>query len=304
MIEGRSLDDALDALDDAPPIASHDETSAEDCMTSTPQHGRPSRRASKPSAGRMAVRRPARTVAFRLSYKEVRLIEQHVSALDKRSPSILHSPSDVMRSLLVTHTLLGNQRLDSVLFAGGLRVQKKKSYWAVTKNDEEQETFQAANIDGSWGVFDGHGVRVGVATGAGTKTVLSMTAQEAAQAARDVAILRAEWCSLLAVDCVEPEVGWPHKSDTKGVRLYDEERDALRRLAVQNGTNMSQVMRSFVMATIASRKRRLVGIAMGRCDIAPCRQGWAVHTRDTLVYTAPTLQEAIDRAEWEVGRAA
>lgn len=312
-----------DAASNAEQTESPASTPPEDRMPSTPKPSRKRRKsaASKRSkerasqSGRKTARAQSKTtsaqhgargIAFRLSREHVKLIDAKVEALNKREGNkIAHSPSDILRSLLVTHHLVDNQHIDNVLFMGGYRARKKKGYWVVlNRSGKELDAYKSVKGEKDWHVVDRRGKHVAVATGAtATSTAKNMTAQEAAKAARDVAFLRAEWLAQESTGSVKPDDSDPRKDDTKAFRLPSDERIALQRLATQNDTTLSEVLRSF-LNTMAQRKGRLREVTIGGCRIYPCPEGWSIRNRQSLLRTVATLEEAFGGAEWEASRAA
>lgn len=307
-------------------------TTSEDRMPSTPKPTRKGRKAAgdKPHRGRKgqasnsrsrktlrartkhkttSAQHGARGIAFRLSREHVRMIDAKVQTinkrLDKKAPE--NSPSDVLRSLLVTHLLIDNPRIDGVLFIGGYRACKgKKDYWTVlNRSGKELDAYKAVKGSKGWYVADRCGKHVAVATGVTAKSTLrNMSAQEALKAARDVAFLRAEWLAQESTGSVKPDNSVPRKDDTKAFRLPTDERIALQRLATQNGTTMSGVLRSFLTTQLSQRKDRLREVTIGPCRLYPCPEGWSIRKRQSLLQTVKTLEEAVGGAQWEASKAA
>ena len=259
---------------------------------------------TKPKAT-AAAQHGARGIAFRLSREHVRILAAEVQALNKVGKGN-HSPSDVLRSLLVTHLLIDNPRIDGVLFLGGYKACRKGAYWVVlSRSGKELEAYRAVGTAKDWSVVDRHGKTIGVATGDGDTTILDMSAKEAARAARDISFLRAEWLAQIGTgSVVKPEETSRRKDDTKAFRLPNDERIALQRLAIQNGTTLSQVLRSLLTTQLAQRKGRLHEVTIGGCRIYPCSGGWSVRKRRSIIQVVGTLKEAFRGAEWEAKRAA
>ena len=248
----------------------------------------------------------ARGIGFRLSREHVRLIDAKVQMLnrhlDKKDPE--NSQSDVLRSLLVTHLLVDNPHIDGVLFIGGYRACKgKKDHWVVLHKNKELDAYKAVKGPKGWYVTDRSGKHVAVATGV-TSTIQTMSAQEAVKAARDVAFLRAEWLAQESTGSVKPDSSVPRKNDSKAFRLPADERIALQRLAAQNGTTVSGVLRSFLTTQLSERKDRLREVTIGPCRLYPCPEGWSIRKRQSLLQTVKTLKEAVGGAQWEASKAA
>jgi len=230
---------------------------------------------------------------------KVQMLNRH---LDKKDPE--NSQSDVLRSLLVTHLLVDNPHIDGVLFIGGYRACKgKKDHWVVLHKNKELDAYKAVKGPKGWYVTDRSGKHVAVATGV-TSTIQTMSAQEAVKAARDVAFLRAEWLAQESTGSVKPDSSVPRKNDSKAFRLPADERIALQRLAAQNGTTVSGVLRSFLTTQLSERKDRLREVTIGPCRLYPCPEGWSIRKRQSLLQTVKTLKEAVGGAQWEASKAA
>ncbi len=252
----------------------------------------------------------ARGIAFRLSSEHVRLIDAKVQALNKHLGKAAHSsPSDVLRSLLVTHLLIDNPRIDGVLFMGGYRAKKtKQNFWVVlNRAGKELAAYKATKGPRGWWVADRGGNPVAMATGTSASAAIhTMTQPLAIKAARDIAFLRAEWLAQESTGSARPDDSDPRKDDTKAFRLPTDERVALQRLATQNETTLSEVLRSFLTTQLSQRKGRLREVTIGSCRIYPCPEGegWSIRKRRALIATEQTLEKAFAGAQWETTRAA
>jgi hypothetical protein len=255
-----------------------------------------------------AAQQGARGIAFRLSQEHVQLIAAQVRALNSGGDGKANSPSDVLRSLLVTHLLIDNPHVDGILFAGDYRVRKKKSAWIVTCGKEEKGAYKAVEGPKGWFVADRDGKAVAMATGASAKaTTKIMTAEQATKAARDIAFLRAEWLAQEGSGSVQPE-DTHRKGETKAFRLPIDERTALQRLATQNGTTLSEVLRSFLTTALSQGHGRLMEVTLGTGrSIHPCPEGgWSVRNR-SFVGTKSTLRKAFEvfeGIEWTASKSA
>ena len=235
-----------------------------------------------------------RGIAFRLSHEHVRLIEQKVQTLNKTLGKDARTPSDVLRDLLVTHMLIDNPRVDGILFMGGYGARKSKGYWIVTnRSGKELAAYKAFEGANAWYVADRAGTNIAMATGVNAAaTMKTMSEEQAMRAARDIAFLRAEWLAQENTGSVEPDESIPRKDKTKAFRLPLDERTALQRLAKQNDTTLSQVLRSFLTTHLLQHKGRLREVTIGSHRIYPCPEGWAIRNGETVLRTVPTLKEA------------
>jgi hypothetical protein len=286
-------------------------TPAENRMPSTPKPTRKVRKAAGDKSRSRAKHKAtayhgARGIAFRLSRDHVRMIDAKVQALNKRLNEPETNQSDVLRSLLVTHQLIDNPRIDGVLFIGDYRACKnKEGLWVVLHESKELEAYQAVRSPKGWHVADRNGMHVAVASGVTSKSMLrKMSEWEASKAARDVAFLRAEWLAHESDGSGETDASGPRKNDSMAFRLPTEERIALQRLATQNATTVSGVLRSFLTTQLSQHKDRLHEVTIGPCRLYTCPEGWAIRKRKSLLQTVKTLEQAVGGALWEAGNAA
>jgi hypothetical protein len=283
---------------------------SEDCMSSTSKSSRKRRKAGKPAPknrrrktlrAKPTVHHGARGIAFRLSAEHDELLSKDAG-----------TPSEALRSLLVTHHLLGNEHIDSVLFLGGYRASKKKGFWIVS-NRSGKELCAYRSMENptpdvkGWAVVD----RDGKVAAAGFGSPV-----DAAKGARDVAFMRAEWLAQIGTGNVEPEdhdqpkdeskpkeskrkKNGERKGETKAFRLPPDERAALQRLATQNGTTLSAVLRSLLITQLVQHKKRLREIAIGGHRLYPGTDGgWAIYSGSSFIDNEPTLPEAFKRVKW------
>jgi len=234
-------------------------------------------------------------LGFRLSAQHDRLLRQKQRAMEKEGDP--NANRSVLRTLLVTHLLLGNESISTVTFSGGYSVRKKTNAWTLFANNKAGERFEVRRgAARGWAIVDGDG----------TVHETGLTFEEASSGARDLAILRAEWESLRATGSVETEVrrfrqARPAKTTrakehSKGLRLSPDIRLSLERLASANGTNVSLLLRSFLTAQLVQRRKRLLEVTFGPYRVSPATTGWLIEGAGKRI-ACKTLDEAFSGVE-------
>ena len=202
-------------------------------------------RASKPAELK-------RTIAFRLSFKEERALTAYVRQVGNKSLA--------MRSMLITHVLIAQDRLVQASFLGGF----------VAK--------ESPNVPGQWCVEAN-----------GQLAVDDLPKADA--------IMRAEWLSLFQAPAEKEK---KELKETVAFRLSDKERDALKRFAKTNDVSVSRALRSFVITHIIRHADHLVeAVYVGGYRAHPqpnAAPKWCVASSVATAACELTRQEALLQA--------
>jgi hypothetical protein len=239
-------------------------------------------------------------IAFRLSKADDNLLKAKQKEM-KDEKGHKASRSLVVRSMLVTHMLIGNDGISAVKFIGNYRAYQEDGEWrVVNKDDETLHAYRARQTENGWTVVDRQVDEDSPVPHMG-RNVNAMTREEAMAMKRDVAIMRAEWLAQVATGNVGPDdPDGDLKRETKALRLPRDQRVALERLKALNNTTMSVVLRSFLTTHLVDRRNRLLEISFGKSSLRayPNPSGWCIDDGDKRVACDLTLQDVFERVEW------
>ena len=213
------------------------------------------------------------TIAFRLSVDENDL-------LDRRKAEDGIEVSLTLRSLLITHLLIGHERIVSATFIGGYKA-------AISDKADTDENEDASNGEPKpdrWSITDDEGEQL-------HKNI-----------DRDEAIIRCEWIAQVAAGTASTTKA----SKTKAFRLSLDEHTALTRFKEINDTTFSAALRHFLTTQLVKKEERLLEVCFKndyRAYPAGDGKGWCIADGQTRIACELTRENALRRAD-ELSQAA